>query len=390
MRATSEKLPPGDQLAVVRRRHSWLINGDFFTLKPTGVARYAFEVTRALDTLIAEGHPLTREIELTVLAPRPVPPGILTCIPIRVVPEFRKPRLPQFWVQAQLPRVVQGGLLSFCNLAPVLVSRHIVCIHDLHTWIMPESYGLLFRLAHRAILPVLGRRAKMITTVSELSRSHLIEFGVSPAHKVVIAYNGSDHVRRWSPTRSRLSLGERPFVLALGRKLAYKNGALVWRIAEALDARGIDVYVAGDLDESAIRQFGPQKPRNIRLLGRVSDDDLALALSHALCFVFPSRIEGFGLPAVEAMALGCPVIASDAPCLPEICGDAALYADPDDRESWIAAIDRLRLHPTARLDLIAKGYRRAGRYTWRAAAETYLDLMARVDREDDVPIRTTG
>src|SRR5690606_33139011 len=144
----SEMLPPGDQLAVVRRRHSWLINGDFFTLKPTGVARYAFEVTRALDTLIAEGHPLTREIELTVLAPRPVPPGILTCIPIRVVPEFRKPRLPQFWVQAQLPRVVQGGLLSFCNLAPVLVSRHIVCIHDLHTWIMPESYGLLFRLAH--------------------------------------------------------------------------------------------------------------------------------------------------------------------------------------------------------------------------------------------------
>lgn len=373
-----------------KKRNAWAINGDFLTLKPTGVARYAVEVTRALDMLIAEEHPLTVNIELTLMAPRPAPEGFLDRIPVRVFPEFRKPRLPQFWVQAQLPRVVRGGLLSFCNLAPVIVSRHIVCIHDLHTWIMPESYGLLFRLAHRAILPILGRRAKMITTVSDLSRRHLVEFGICPARKVAIAYNGSDHARRWDPTRSQLQLDKRPFVLALGRKQAYKNGSLVWRIAEALDARGIDVYVAGDLDESSIRQFGPQKPRNIRLLGRVSDDDLALALSHALCFVFPSRIEGFGLPAVEAMALGCPVIASNAPCLPEICGDAALYVDPDDRESWIAAIDRLRLHPTARLDLIAKGYRRAGRYTWRAAAETYLDLMARVDREADVPIRTTG
>jgi glycosyltransferase involved in cell wall biosynthesis len=365
-------------------RHPWAINGDFLALKPTGVARYALEVTRALNALVAEDHPLTRNVELTLLAPRPTPPNFLEHIPTRVIPEFNRPRLPQFWLQAQLPRAVQGGLLSFCNLAPVLVRRQIVCIHDLHTRIMPESYGLLFRMAHRTILPALGRRAALITTVSGLSRDHLIRFGIAPASKVVVAHNGSDHARRWDATRSRLELGPRPFVLALGRKQAYKNGALVWRIAAPLDARGIDVYMAGDIDEPSIRQLGSQKPRNVRLLGRISDDDLALVLSRAVCFVFPSRIEGFGLPAVEAMALGCPVIASTAPCLPEVCGDAAIYADPDDPGGWIAAIDRLRLDGGLRPDLIAKGYARAALYTWRSTAKTYLSLMARLDRQVDV------
>jgi hypothetical protein len=120
-------------------RHPWAISGDFLALKPTGVARYALEVTRALNALVAEDHPLTRNVELTLLAPRPAPSNFLEHIPTRVIPEFNRPRLPQFWVQAQLPRAVQGGVLSFCNLAPVLVRRQIVCIHDLHTRIMPES-----------------------------------------------------------------------------------------------------------------------------------------------------------------------------------------------------------------------------------------------------------
>ena len=368
-------------------RHPWAINGDFLALKPTGVARYAFEVTRAIDALVAEDHPLTRNIELTLLVPRPAPSSCFEHIPTCLIPEFGKLRLPQFWVQAQLPRAVQGGLLSFCNLGPVLLRRHIVCIHDLHTRIMPKSYGLLFRLAHRLILPVLGRRARLITTVSGLSRDHLIGFGVATAHKVVIAYNGSDHTKLWDPARSRLELGQRPFVLALGRKQAYKNAALVWRIAGPLDARGVDIYMAGDFDGHSVRELGPQKPPNVRLLGRISDDDLALALSRALCFVFPSRIEGFGLPAVEAMALGCPVIASSAPCLPEVCGDGAIYAGPDDPGAWISAIDRLRLDASMRTDLIRRGYARAAHYSWRSTAETYLDLMAHIDREGDAAPR---
>jgi glycosyltransferase involved in cell wall biosynthesis len=120
-------------------------------------------------------------------------------------------------------------------------------------------------------------------------------------------------------------------------------------------------------------------PKNIILLGRISDDDLAQALAGARAFLFPSRIEGFGLPAVEAMASGCPVVASTAPCLPEICGDAALYAGPDDAEGWIAAIERLHTDSATRSRTVEAGIARARRYTWRRIAEQYLELMAELD-----------
>lgn len=359
----------------------WTINGDFLAIEPTGVARYAHEVTKALDALISERHPLTSDLTLDMVASRRPSSATLQSISVRVVPEFNRPRLPQVWVQLQLPAHVPGGLLSFCNLAPVRVRRQIACIHDLLTSMAPESYSLPFRLAHRAVLPMLGRQARLITTVSKLSRDHLVRHGIAPAHKIVVTYNGADHASRWDPSRSALRLGPRPFVLCLGRKQKHKNGELMWRIAGPLDALGLDVYMAGQIDEETLATFGPRRPRNVRLLGRISDDDLARALSQARCFAFPSRIEGFGLPAVEAMARDCPVVASNSPCLPEVCGNAALYADPDDADAWVAAVARLHSDADLRRRMVEAGRERACAYSWRRIAETYLALMLRVDRE---------
>jgi glycosyltransferase involved in cell wall biosynthesis len=361
------------------RQRVWTINGDFVSLRPTGVARYAREVTLALDSLIAAKHPLTAGLELNILAPRSPTDLPLEAIPVKILPEFRRPRLPQFWVQVQLPRHVTGGLLSFCNLAPIRTRRQIVCIHDLHTRMMPESYSLGFRWAHRVILPLLGRRACWITTVSQLSRDHLVALGIAPAEKIAITYNGSDHVSRWNADKASLTRGERPYVVALGQRQRYKNTELIWRIAEPLDHLGLDIYVAGDLDAESLGTFGPSTPSNVRLFGRVSDDDLATLFKHALAFLFPSRIEGFGLPAVEAMAQDCPVIASTSPCLPEICGDAAIYAGPDDGGAWVSAVQKLHSDPTLRTAMIERGHARAQRYRWRDIAEIYLQLMACVD-----------
>jgi glycosyltransferase involved in cell wall biosynthesis len=359
----------------------WTINGDFVALQPTGVARYAREVTLALDALVGSRHLLTRGLEIRLVAPRLPEDLPLKTITVRVVPEFDKPRLPQFWVQAQLPNHVEGGLLSFCNLAPMFIRRHIVCIHDLHTWIMPESYGLLFRLAHRIVLPILGRNAACVATVSELSREYLGHYGIAAVNKTVVTYNGSDHALRWNARKSGLSLGARPFVLYFGRSQRYKNGELIWRIAPHLDDLGLDVYVVGALDSESVASFGPKIPGNVRLLGRISDDDLAKLFTHALCFLFPSRIEGFGLPAVEAMVHGCPVVASNAPCLPEVCGDAALFVDPEDDQGWVRQVRRLKLEADLRTALIARGRTRAGRFIWGRIAEQYLSLMQKIDSE---------
>lgn len=405
-------IPPIDPVAIgVRTRRRWTLNGDFVTLAPAGVARYAREVTLALDALIAEGHPLARDLEIDIVVPGAGrAPLDLGAIPARVVPEPIRPRLPLVWAQTVLPRHVPGGLVSFCNLAPVAVRRQIACIHDLHTRLAPESYGKLFALAHRVILPAVGRRAAAITTVSEFSRDCLVAFGVAPAGKITVTYNGGDHARRWDPARGGLAAPRRPYVLCLGRGQGYKNLDLLLRLAPLLDARGLDLWMVGEVDPaliaartSALRSSTPRTstpgmpargtstrgtpalpaptapPDNLVLLGRVPDDDFAQALAGAVAFLFPSRIEGFGLPAVEAMTHGCPVIASTAPCLPEICGDAALYADPDDPGAWDREIGRLGDDPALRRALVAAGAARLRRYEWRRIAEQYLELMAQVD-----------
>jgi glycosyltransferase involved in cell wall biosynthesis len=226
----------------------------------------------------------------------------------------------------------------------------------------------------------------LVTTVSTLSRDHLVRFGIAPPEKIVVTYNGSNHVARWRPGLAKLDLaGCRPFVLCLGRSQRYKNVELMLQIAQPLDALGLDLCMAGDVDAGTLRQYCADMPANVRLLGRISDHDLAKLLSQALCFIFPSRIEGFGLPAVEAMALGCPVIASSAPCLPEVCGAAALYADPDDVGAWVDAIGLVKDDADLRRRMVADGYARAHSFSWRRIAETYLRLMTEVDGGGDLP-----
>jgi glycosyltransferase involved in cell wall biosynthesis len=357
-------------------RRAWTINGDFVALRPNGVARYATEVVRALDALVAEGHPLTAGLDLRLVAPRPTDAFAPHAIDIDVLPEFRTPRLPQFWVQAQLPRHVRGGLLSLCNLAPVAVRRHIACIHDVQTRLTPESYGRGFRLAHRLVLPALGRRAAAITTVSAFSRDRIVALGIAPAAKVTIAPDGADHALRWDGGGLRKPPpGERPYVLALGACEAHKNMALLARLAAPLDALGLDLRLAGAIDRAAF----PADAANVHFLGRVGDDRLARLLGGALGFLLPSRTEGFGLPAAEAMALGCPVLAAAAGALPEICGQAALLLPPDNDAAWIAAVRRLRDQPALRARLAAAGRLRAAAFSWRRTAETYLRLMAQID-----------
>ena len=140
------------------------------------------------------------------------------------------------------------------------------------------------------------------------------------------------------------------------------------------------VMVAGGEDASVYaRQHGDPLPPNVKHLGRVNDDDLAYLYRRALCLVFPSKTEGFGLPVLEAMALGCPVISSDAASLPEVCGEAALYASPDDAAAWLAAIGRLAAEPMLRENLAGAGPKRSKAFSWRQGAEKYLELMFAVD-----------
>lgn len=375
------KQPPAkrfinDQTSNIRY---WSVNGRFLGRNPTGVDRYAQEILRALDLLIGENHPLTAGLRLDILCPA----GAMRASPLINIPLRSLPSAPgQLWEQFILPCYVSGGLLSLCNTGPLAIKKQIVCIHDVNTRLVPESYGFIFRAVYRLLQPVLARRVEQIVTVSRFSQKTLTRFGVAPAEEIAVVHDGFEHVLDWNSDRSMLNGVELPdrFVLLVGSKAPHKNSAIIYSIATDLAARGVHILVTGGEDANVYaRDQGGQLPPNVRHLGRVSDNDLAFLYQRALCLVFPSRTEGFGLPVLEAMALGCPVISSDAASLPEVCGEAVLYASPDDAAAWLAAIERIVAEPMLREKLVSTGPKRSNMFSWRQGAERYLELMFALD-----------
>jgi glycosyltransferase involved in cell wall biosynthesis len=191
-------------------------------------------------------------------------------------------------------------------------------------------------------------------------------------------HDGYEHVLEWKADFSaiaRLDL-PRPFVLLIGSKAPHKNFAIIYSIAPDLGAKGIYVVAAGAEDTNVYaRDHVERLPPNVKHLGRVDDNDLAFLYQNALCLAFPSRAEGFGLPALEAMALGCPVVSSNAASLPEVCGDAALYAPPNNPTAWLDAIGQIAGEPRLRRRLADAGRKRAVAFSWRRGAVKYLELM---------------
>ena len=359
-------------------RH-WSINGRFLTQPLTGVQRYACEIVRALDELAANKDPLCANLDLELL----VPPGearplALTAIPTRVVPG----QSGHIWEQFSLPSASGRGLLSLCNTGPVQHRRQIFCIHDASTRSVPESYAYPFRTLYRVLQPALCRRAAAVTTVSRFSAGELARYHISDPSKVTVVPNGHEHVLRWIPKHTpetREAAGPNTVVI-VGSLAPHKNVGLILGLADQLAERGLRIAVVGMRDARVFANAGQTyEADNIVWLGKIDDNALAALMRDSLCLCFPSFTEGFGLPALEAMAIGCPVIATDRASLPEVCGDAALYASPVEPEAWLHRIVELRNTPGLADSLIERGFHRAQRFSWRSAAAAYLQHMAIAD-----------
>ena len=373
--------PPGSTLEAKRgdMARRWTINGRFLSQPTTGVQRYASEIARSLDALIAERAPLTRGIELSLHCP----PGSADIPLLSVERREIGSTGGHVWEQAQLPSSVDGGgLLSLCNTGPLLSRKHIVCIHDANVWNAPQSYSLAFRGLYRTLLPCLGRTAWRVSTVSDFSLRELIRHGIVPAQQAFLAPNGHEHALRWRPEHSaatRLAASQQTIVM-IGSAASHKNVELVLNMADRLGEAGLRIAIVGMSDSRVFRtDTARAEARNIHWLGRVSDTELAALLADSLCLAFPSFTEGFGLPVLEAMALGCPVVVSDRASLPEVCGNAALFASPDSPQAWLDCFTRLRDSQALRLQMTNKGRARASAYSWRATALRYLVAMATAD-----------
>lgn len=357
-------------------RH-WTINGRFLAQPMTGVQRYARGIVAALDAELADGARAAPTVEILA------PPGAADDLGLKAIAVRTVGRLHgHAWEQIELPRHARGGLLSLCNTGPLLHRRQIVCIHDVNTRLFPQSYSRAFRTTYRALMPALGRSAAGIATVSRYSAGELGRFGIATPDRIVLAPNGHEHALAWRPEPlfGALATPVARTVVLIGSPVPHKNAGLVLGLADRLARRGIGIAVVGLSDARVFKAAIPRiEADNVAWLGRVDDGQMAWLLQNCLCLAFPSFVEGFGLPPLEAMALGCPVVVSDRASLPEICGQAALYAPPDRPEEWLDRFSRLAGQPRLRAGLVEAGRARARAYRWRDSATTYLRTMAALD-----------
>ena len=334
------------------------LNGRFVGGPVTGVGRVARELSARLLQLLATDRRFHGEI----CAPgsRSLAGGVL-------------------WEQLVLPFLCRDGyLVSFMNTAPLALRRQLAVVHDASVFAFPENYSLAFRTWYRFALNMLLRRAATIVTDSAFSRDELARHCGVDARRISVVHCGCDHL---DPIEAdfgileRAGLGRDGYVLAVGTPSRAKNLDTLIEAMTRLGRPGVRLAVAGAMETRVFSENRLALPPWVSVLGAVSDAELKALYQGALCLAFPSRYEGFGLPPLEAMRCGCPVVVSTAASLPEVCGEAAMYAEPDDPGALARHIGALVDSGELRQSWRARGREHSARFTWDAAARRYLELI---------------
>jgi len=282
-------------------------------------------------------------------------------------PESLAHRAGHAWEQAALPLLARRASLIYspANLAPLASRRNVVVIHDVAALRHPEWYRPAYVRYQRALLPAIAKRARHVITVSEFSKRELEE--VLGAKDVTVIPNGVDE--RFTPEAT--STRDRPYVLAVGTQIARKNLQVLNEAANRLNDHGIELVHAG----SGRGYMRAETATNLRPLGYVPEDELPGLYAGALALAMPSLYEGFGLPCLEAMACGTPVVAANAGALPETCGDAATLLDPADATGFADALVELATDDELRGRSAAKSLARAAGFTWQKSAQATDQLL---------------
>lgn len=304
------------------------INGRFLTQNITGVQRYAIEIVKALDKYLSDNN-LSNKYKFEIICPKNIKQKLnLKNIEIKKIGSLKG----HLWEQIELPLYVKNKFLfNFCNCAPLVKKNQIVTIHDVAVCAVPYAYSKTFRIWYKFMYKILTSRLKKIFTVSEFSKKELNKYFNIPLDRVEVTYNGIDHMKNIKPNEkifSKFSIEKNNYVLAVSSLNPSKNFKLILETAKNLPE--INFVIAGGANSNIFKEQGLEITSNVKFIGYVKDEELVALYKYASCFVYPSIYEGFGIPPLEAMYFGCPVILSDIAVFREIYMDAVLYCDVKD------------------------------------------------------------
>lgn len=333
------------------------INGRFLTQPMTGVERYAYNMCKAM----AE-----QQLPFTIVCPKA---PILDCYEVSHLSIVHYGHgNSHLWEQCILPFFFLGKknyiVLSFTGLGSILVRNKVMTIHDLSFLENPRWFSRPYYWWYKVMTPLAVKTSKHIITVSEFSKREIKRFyPFIKEQDITVVYNATDsNLFHFLP---QVPAPTERFALTVSSLDPRKNFN---RLIEAFqDIQDCKLYIVG----TQHRVFGESQKNqgdNIHYLGRVTDEELVRLYNQAVCFIFPSLYEGFGLPPIEAMSCGCPVLVSDIPVLREVCGDAATYFGPYNPYAIRKTIQQFLANHRERTVI-------THRFSWAASAKAIISLL---------------
>lgn len=347
----------------------FVINGRYLTQKATGVHRYAFEICNKLHEMGADFH---------VAVPKEIHPDYKFSFKVVKCGSLNT----HLWEQISLPRYLKriGSplLISFTGCGPLNYSNQIMTIHDVSHERYPEWFSKNYYRFYHYMMPRIGKKAHAVLTVSEFSKKEIVDTLGINAEKIHVVHSNVPFHNK--PSKEEiLSFTRNPeaerYILAVSSMDPRKNFI---RLVEAFDKikdKSVKLYIIG-MSFKAFNTPDLQKliGENVHLPGYIPDEKLQTMYQNALLSVYPSLYEGFGLPPLESMTYGCPVINSDIPALREVSQDAALYVDPYNVDDITQKIEQLLVDEPLRKELQEKGLLQIKKYSWDKSAKQVYEL----------------
>ncbi|WP_263377119.1 glycosyltransferase family 4 protein [Granulicella aggregans] len=353
------------------------INGRFLAARLSGVPRFGRELLHHLDLLL---DTLKYKVTVVILVPKSVtelfPYKHLIVRPVGILSGHS-------WEQCELPFYAFNGILfSPSGSAPLIHPRNLLTIHDAIVFAAPAGFSRSYLIWYRFLSLVLCRTALCIVTVSQFSKRELVRWCGAHPSRITVAYPGAQHllqVTQDNSIQSRFDLTRFRYALAVGSMSPNKNFKALIAALAFLEGTDIEVVLVGQTASIVGRHGSKEEPLNlskVKNVGYISDEELRSLYENAGCFVFPSLYEGFGLPPLEALSLGCPIVVSDTASLPEVCGEVAVLCDPHSPED-IAMKIRYAVHLREDPSNAERFTRFAARYNYKTTAGVIWNMIVK-------------